>query len=587
MWLRVEFALALFAGIAAAQSWTHYGGDAAGTRYSALRQITPANVKQLKVAWTYHTHALETKTDLNEKAAFEATPILYEGTLYLSTPFDQVIALDPASGKERWKYDPMIDRALSYSEVTSRGVAASGGRIFIGTIDARLIALDARTGKPCADFGKAGAVDLTREVKLRDRGDYQVTSPPAIFDDLVIVGSSIGDNRAVEVERGIVRAFDARTGALRWTWNPSPWTAGNAWSAMSVDAQRGLVYVPTGSAAPDFYGGLRPGDDKWADSVVALDARTGKLVWGFQVVHHDLWDYDVASQPSLFDLNGAPAVAITTKMGQLFVLNRTTGKPIIPVEERPVPKSDVPGEEAWPTQPFSAADPMAPRELTVTDPACRAKIAAFRTGPMFTPPSIQGSVLFPGNIGGVNWGSAAVDPNRAVLVANTNRAATLVRLIPRDEYVSATTAARDNRISGEFGRQTGAPYAMYREVFLFTADHHPCNAPPWGAVTAMDLKTGKKLWDAGLPSPTLGGPMITAGGLVFTAATMDTYLRAFDIANGKEVWKTELPASAQATPMTYSVGGKQYVVICAGGHGKLGTKMGDAVVAFALDSASR
>lgn len=603
------------AGYSLDDGWTHYGADAGGSRYSPLKQITPANVQRLKVAWTYHTGALEPATDLNKKAAFEATPILVNGTLYLSTPFNQVIALDPATGVERWKYDPKIDRSRGYSEVTSRGVSAwtdsktHQTRIFFGTIDARLVALDASTGKLCRDFGAEGQIDLSRDVMLRDAGDYQVTSPPAVYGDLVITGSSIGDNRAVDVERGIVRGFDARTGQLRWTWDPAPWAAktaprtgaANAWSVLSVDAEHGLVYVPTGSASPDFYGGLRPGDNKNANSIVALNAKTGEVVWGFQVVHHDLWDYDVASQPSLFTWKGQPAVVVNTKMGFVFVLNRLTGKPLFPIEERAVPKSDVPGEEASQTQPFPATDALVPTQLHAADAWgindadlawCRERMNPLRADGMYTPPSLKGSLTFPGNVGGVNWGSAAVDLERGIMVANTNRVSTVLKLIPRDQLVGERTAASKNRMTGEFGRQTGAPYAVYREFLLAPGSRLPCNAPPWGTVTAMDLSTGKKIWETPLGSYVpganygalnLGGPMLTGGGLVFTAAVAEPVLRAFDVKTGKEIWKAELPASAQATPMTYSAGGKQYVLICAGGHGKLGSKMGDSVVAFALE----
>jgi quinoprotein glucose dehydrogenase len=610
----LSLALALCAP-AAAQDWPAYGNDPGGTRYSSLNQITRSNVSRLKIAWTYHTGALEPATRLNEKAAFEATPILVDGTLYLSTPYDQVIALDPATGAERWKYDPRIDRTHGYSEVTSRGVAAwrdsktGRRRIFIGAIDARLIALDAESGKPCADFGDQGQVDLTRDVMLLGRGNYQVTSPPAIAGDLVIVGSSIGDNRAASVERGIVRAYDARSGQLKWTWDPIPWSdrnsprtgAANAWSVLSVDAARDLVFIPTGSAAPDFYGGLRPGDNKWANSVVALRASTGKFVWGFQVVHHDLWDYDVASQPVLFTYQGKPAVAVTTKMGNLFVLDRETGKPLHEVTERNVPRSHVPGEEASPTQPFSSFPPLVPRTLSAADAWglnaeeqawCKERIASLHNEGMFTPPSLEGTLAFPGNVGGVNWGSAAVDSSRGILVANTDRLPFLLKLIPRDKLPDERTSARDNRLQGEFGVQAGTAYAVYREPLLSPRYRTPCNKPPWGTVTAIDLKSGKILWDVPLGSLdkdlppgslNLGGPILTAGGLVFTAAAKDPFLRAFDVDTGKEIWKAELPASAQATPMTYSVGGKQYVVICAGGHGKLQSKQGDAVVAFTLE----
>jgi quinoprotein glucose dehydrogenase len=609
--LRYLLVLAIFAG-ASAEDWPAYGNDPGGSRYSSLSQITRANVSHLRVAWTYHTGALEPATRLNEKAAFEATPIVLDGTLYLSTPYDQVIALDPATGAEHWKYDPQIDRARGYSEVTSRGVAVwkkgTQTRLFIGTIDARLIALDAQTGKPCADFGDKGAVDLTHDVMLLGRGDYQVTSPPAIAGDLVIVGSSIGDNRAASVERGIVRAYDARTGRLKWTWDPIPWSgrtsprtgAANAWSVLSVDSARDLVFIPTGSAAPDFYGGLRPGDNKWANSVVALRASTGKFVWGFQVVHHDLWDYDVASQPVLFTYQGKRAVAVTTKMGNLFVLDRETGKPLHEVTERHVPRSHVPGEEASPTQPFSSFPALVPQKLSPEDAFglnaeeqawCKERIASLANEGMFTPPSLDGTLAFPGNVGGVNWGSAAVDSSRGILIANTDRLPFLVKLIPRDKMVDERTAARNNRLQGEFGEQAGTRYGMYREPLLSPRYRVPCNKPPWGTVTAVDLKASKILWDVPLGkldkhlppgSLNLGGPIVTAGGLVFSAAGKDEFLHAFDLDTGQEIWKAELPASAQATPMTYSIGGKQFIAICAGGHGKLQSKQGDAVVAFTL-----
>jgi quinoprotein glucose dehydrogenase len=617
--------LLLFPMLAKAQSapdagWPNYGNDVGGTRYSPARQIDRGNVAQLRVAWTYRTGALPFDDDLDKKAAFEATPILVEGKLFLSTPYDHVIALNAVTGAKIWEFDPKLEHPYGFSEVTSRGVsawldsAAKPGnvcalRIFIGTLDARLIALDGATGKLCVDFGTAGEVDLTNEVKLRDPGDYQVTSAPAIYKDLVITGSSEGDNRAVTLERGIIRAFDVRTGKLRWTWDPiAPWAyqtsprtgAGNAWSTISVDAEQDLAFIPTGSASPDYYGGFRKGDNKWANSVVALRASTGEFVWGFQVVHHDLWDYDVASQPTLFAWkDGTPAIAITTKMGRVFVLNRLTGAPLLPVEERPVVKSDIPGEESWPTQPASTIS-LVPEKLSVEDAWgkddkekqwCADQIKAARSGDIFTPPSLQGTLVFPSNVGGVNWGSAAYDPQRHLLFVDTNRLPILVRVIPRAEFDAARKNATDSdRLHGEFARQTGAPYAMFRTPLLAPSGL-PCNTPPWGTVAAVDLFAGKKVWDVPLGgfipgmntgTITLGGPMVTAGGIVFTSAAMDGFLRAFDSETGKEIWKYQLPAGGQATPMTYSIGGKQYVVIAAGGHGKLGTKQGDYVIAFEL-----
>ena len=624
-WTCILSLLVLLPSLVTAQTvpdtgWATYGKDPGGTRYSPVRQIDRGNVAQLKVAWTYRTGALPYDEDLDKKAAFEATPILVDGKLFLSTPYDHVIALNAVSGVKIWEFDPKLEHPYGFSEVTSRGVsawrdpAAKAGRpcalrIFIGTLDARLIALDGETGKPCVDFGTNGEVDLTTEVKMRDPGDYQVTSAPAIYKDLVITGSSEGDNRAVTLERGIVRGFDVRSGELRWTWDPiAPWAyqntprtgAGNAWSTLSVDAPRDLVFIPTGSASPDYYGGFRKGDNKWANSVVALRASTGEFVWGFQVVHHDLWDYDVASQPALFAWkDGTPAIAITTKMGRVFVLNRLTGVPLLPVEERPVPKSEIPGEESWPTQPASTIS-LVPEKLSVEDAWgkddkekewCGEQIKAARSGDIFIPPSLQGTLVFPSNVGGVNWGSAAYDPQRHLLFVDTNRLPMFVKLIPRAELDAARKNATDSdRLHGEFARQTGAPYAMFRTPLL-SPSGLPCNPPPWGTVAAVDLFEGKKVWDVPLGSfipgmntgtITLGGPMVTAGGIVFTAAAMDNYLRAFDSETGKEIWKYQLPAGGQATPMTYSIGGKQYLVIAAGGHGKLGTKQGDYVIAFSL-----
>jgi quinoprotein glucose dehydrogenase len=619
----IALALLFAASLPAADDngWSAYGHDPGGTRYSQLKQVTRANVAKLKVAWTYHTGALQPETRLNEKAAFEATPILVNGALYLSTPYNQVIALDPATGAEKWKFDPQVSRTHGYSEVTSRGVAAwtdrSGAkdapchlRIFEGTIDARLLAIDGQTGKLCADFGDAGQVDLTQGVDFRKsyRGDYEVTSAPTVVGDVVITGSSIGDNSAVSTERGVVRGYETRTGKLLWTWDPIPWAdrqkvrtgAANAWSTIAADEKRGLVFIPTGSASPDYYGGERPGDNRWANSVVALKASTGEFVWGFQVVHHDLWDFDVASEPTLIQFRGKAAVAVTTKIGNVFVLDRETGKPLVTVEERAVPKSDIPGEDAAPSQPIPAWSAMVPQKLTAADawgPTpemrkwCQEKIESYRNDGLFTPPTLKGTISFPGNIGGVNWGSAAWDPVRNILIANTNRVAAVAKLIPREDLAAARQKPDEMAWGGEFAPQRGTPYGMHRD-WLISPSKMPCNPPPWGALVAFDLQTGKLRWEAPLGSMdpgappgsiSFGGPMATAGGLIFTAAALDPHLHAFDADTGKEVWTVELPASAQSTPMTYQWQAKQYIVICAGGHGKMKSKMGDSVVAFRLE----
>jgi quinoprotein glucose dehydrogenase len=614
----------------AASDWPYYGGDAGGGRYSPLTEIDRSNVAQLTLAWEYHTGDVSDGSEGRRKSQFETTPIVVEGTMYLSTPFGRVVALDPETGREKWSFDPKIDLHTGYSEgLVSRGVSLwtdsgkTGGdacrqRIFLATVEAGLFALDAATGHRCADFGPGGQIDLTRGVaNITRRGEYEETSAPATVGDLVIVGSSIADNDRVDSPSGQVRAFDARTGNLRWSWNPlpdsiAPTGAGNVWSTISVDQSRGLVFVPTTSPSPDYYGGKRPGDNRWADSVVALSAQTGELVWGFQLVHHDLWDYDTAAQPVLANLrrNGAetPVVIAGNKTGNLFVLERETGRPVFPVEERPVHGSEAEGEQAWPTQPFPSAPPaLVPQHLTSDDAwgptpedrnACHAKMEKLGPAAIFTPPSVQGIIAFPSNIGGMNWSSGAFDPDRQVFVTNVNNIPIEVHLIPRDRYQEVETTAKEGRFRAEVSPQHGTPYGMSREL-LRSPSGMPCNPPPWGSLVAVDVATGTIHWNVALGTTAdllsnltpairgtanLGGPIVTAGGLVFIAAAMDDYLRAFDIDTGAEMWKGRLPAGGQAMPMTYRLrpDGKQFVVIAAGGHGKLGTKLGDSLVAFAL-----
>ena len=614
--------------------WPSYGNDAGGSRYSPLTQIDRQNVARLRVAWTYRTGETIGEPRPYAHYAFEATPIMVEGTLFFSTPYNRVIALDAETGQERWAWDAKIDRARRLAIVTSRGVStwldagarpdsACRRRIYIGTVDARLVALDAATGAPCADFGRSGQIDLTEGIRVSDASCcYQVTSPPAVVNGLVVVGSSIGDNRAADLERGVVRAYDARSGALRRSWDPIPtreldparatWAgdswrrtgAANVWSVMSVDAERSLLFLPTSSPSPDFYGGERLGANVYANSVVALRAATGEVVWHFQVVHHDLWDYDVPAQPVLVtmpvDGKLVPAVLVATKMGHVFVLHRETGKPLLPVEERAVPKSTVPGEEASPTQPFPIRPrPLVPAGLSADDAwgltsadreACRARIARLRYDGIFTPPGLEGTIIFPGYIGGTNWGGVSYDPARDLLVAPTNRLAFVVTLVPRERFQQERAgSARPGR---EFAAQRGTPYGMHREA-LTSPSGMPCNPPPWGALTAVDLATGDVRWEVPLGtslelpsipgSVNLGGALTTASGLVFIGAARDAKLRAFDVETGSVLWSGELPASAQATPMTYRApSGRQLVVIAAGGHTALRTKLGDYVVAFAL-----
>lgn len=621
-----------------AAGWAAYGADAGGLRYSPATQLRPGNVGRLEVAWHVHTGDLGVDPPPPPHMAFEATPVLVDGRLVLPTPLGRVLALDPETGAELWRFSATFP-GREYSEFTSRGVAAwrdpaadpgtpCRRRIFAATVASRLFALDAATGHPCADFGAGGEVDLRAGVGGRRPGDTTVSSPPAVVGDLVVVGSAIADNDRVDAPRGVVRAYDARSGALRWSWDPIPrsdrdpayaaWSAdgarvtgaANAWAPLSVDAERGLLFVPTSSPSPDYYGGRRPGANPYANSVVALRAATGEVVWHFQVVHHDLWDYDVPAQPTLATVRGSgeeiPVVLQATKMGHLFVLHRETGEPVFPVEERPVPASDVPGERAWPTQPFPVVTPPLAAHALRPDDAwgltpwdrsrCRERIASLRNEGIFTPPSLEGTLLFPGYAGGTNWGGVAVDPVRRIVVANATNLAFQVRLIPRDDFERERAAGGDSM--REFAPQQGTPYGLVRGPVLSPLSL-PCNPPPWGVLSAVSLDTGELLWqrplgtvpdrvplpvpiDFGLPN--LGGPIATAGGVVFVGAAMDDTLRAFDIRTGEELWKDRLPSGANATPMTYRLadGDRQYVVIAAGGHGKLGTRRGDSVVAYAL-----
>ena len=618
--------------------WGSYGGDPGGNRHSPLTQITRQNVEQLEIAWTYRTGELGAGFARADTLTFEATPILVRDSLYLSTATDIVIALDPATGVQRWRYDPRIDRTRRYSEATSRGVSSwidpmadpttpCAHRIVVGTLDARLIALDGRTGRPCRDFGNGGKVDLNPGLRAGSAGSYLVTSPPAIYRNIVIVGSAVGDNGAVEMPRGIVRAFDVRTGKQLWAWDPIPtsadeaarrgWQAqsaqrtgaANAWSVLSVDAGRGLVFVPTGSASPDYFGGERTGDNNYANSLVALHADTGEVAWHRQLVHHDVWDYDVPAQPMLIDIDrdnkSIPAVVQATKTGMLFVFDRETGESVFEVVERPVPQSDVRGEATAPTQPFPATPPLVSHAAVTPHDAwgltfydrgkCRDLISQYRSEGIFTPPSLQGTIESPGYAGGVNWGSTAFDSERQLVIAAVNHIPMVVTLVPRDKFDEARRS--DTWRDSDFSPQAGTPYGVRREV-LASPFGLPCTAPPWGTLAAVDLRRNAIRWQVMLgstrdmtpwfvPAPTLGmpnmgGPMITDGGLVFIGAATDNYLRAFDVETGREMWKGRLPAGGQATPMSYEANGRQFVLIAAGGHGKLGTKRGDYVVAFAL-----
>jgi quinoprotein glucose dehydrogenase len=612
---------------AADAGWPYYGADQGGQRWSPAAQITPANVRALKVAWTYSTGVAAGPGAQNHDFAFEDTPILAEGLLYVCASFNEVSAIDPGTGRQIWRFDPKVDPNVRYpNSYNCRGVAfwrdaaalagaPCAARIFMNTNDRRLIALDAATGQVCQGFGQGGVADVAAGVTLARPGQMQITSPPVVAKGVVVVGSSIDDNQRVREVSGAVRAYDAVTGALRWSFDPLAGakpaiTAGaaNVWAPMSVDEAAGLIFLPTTSPSPDFWGGLRPGDDGNADSVVALKIETGAVAWAFKTVHHDVWDYDNPAQPTLgvvtYQGVTRPAVLQPTKQGLLFTLDRETGKPLIPVVERPVPQGGAPGEVLSPTQPFPIAPaPLAPSRIKSDDAygitpwerdACRKQIAGARAEGLYTPPSLQGTLVYPFTGGGTNWGGIAFDATRDVVYVNTSSALHLVKLIPAAR-VKATRAAAPGV---EVSQQEGAPYGMSRQVVLSPLGL-PCNPPPWGLLHAIDMRDGHELWSVPLGttqdrapfsqfllphvgSPNFGGPIVTGGGLVFIGATLDNYLRAFDAGSGKELWRGRLSGGGQATPMTYVWRGRQYVVIAAGGHAKSDTRRGDQLVAFAL-----
>ena len=626
-----------------AGEWKAYGGSDRGDRYSTADLITPDNVGKLKKAWEYHTGDLSGEGDPGE-ITYQVTPLKVGDNLFICTPHSIAIAVDADSGEERWRFDPSINRdAEYYQHMTCRGlafhdanaygpaatapsdqpVARCARRLFLPTNDGTLVALDVEDGKPCEDFGNAGVVDLKAGLGEDALGVYLPTSPPVVTEKLVIVGGSITDNGAVDSPGGVIRAYDVSSGELVWNFDPGnpdatePLPPGetyvrstpNSWAIATADESLGLVYIPTGNQTPDQWAQPRtPESERFTDTLVALDLATGQVRWEFQTVHHDLWDRDLPSQPTLVDIEGpqgqVPAIIQPTKRGDLYILDRRTGEPIVPVEEMPVPQGTDYGEFTAPTQPASAVsyapqEPLRERDMWGGTPLdqmmCRIQFRKLRYEGDFTPPSEQGSLIYPGNVGTFNWPSVAVDPSRQLLFGAPNYLAFISTMVKRSEVDP------DERTGGgETGLQPnlGAPYMVRLEPFMSVIGL-PCQTPPWGFVTALDLRSMKKVWmhkngtsrdsaPLGIPfpvgTPALGGPIVTAGGVAFMSGTLDYYLRAYDLQNGKELWKGRLPAGGQATPMTYvsEKTGKQYVVQMAGGHGSFGTKLGDSLIAWTL-----
>ncbi len=625
--------------------WPYTEGAPGGGRFSPLADITRENVASLRVAWRYQHGdfwAGRFPLRVNRGTAGESTPIVVDGRLFVTTPANRVIALDPESGRELWTFDPKLERGRTYANMwINRGVAywrdpaASGAcaaRVFLATLDARLIALDTATGKPCADFGARGTVDLLAGIApVYDEWEFNATSPGAVIGDVIVIGSSIADTLRPDSPPGDVRGFDVRTGAQRWTFHTIPhagepgfetWETGtrlagaaNVWSTITADLERGLVFLPVSTPSPDFYGGDRPGANLYTDSVVALEAKTGARRWHFQTVHHDLWDYDLAAPPVLVTLQRdgkrVDAVAQATKQGFVFVLDRETGAPLFPVEEKPAPPSDLPGERTWPTQPIpTAPPPLVPQqvsegELYAPTPehlaACKKRLAGLRNDGLFTPPSARGSVVYPFTAGGANWSGAAWDPARQLLFVPVNN---LVHVVKLDEVADrATGGGRGvkplrgvtfrNALWLLTGRGTGERYRLHplSGRTLLAVDGTPCNKPPWGMLVGVDLARGTIAWTAANSArdgdPAMGsyGPALaTASGLVFHGGTKLPVLRVHDAATGERIATFDLPAGLHAGPISYklSPGGKQFLVVAPGGHIGVDSPLGGYVIAYTL-----
>lgn len=620
--------------------WDEATGSKSGGQFSPLTQIDKGNVNRLKVAWTWSSNdgvfgqnSGSGTSNIHSSATVEATPIITDGKLITCTPNHRVVAIDPFTGKELWNYDPAMNPEVpshvcrgvtQWSEVHPQPGQACQRRILFTSGDGRLIAIDPANGQPCSDFGDRGVVDMKQNLGTVGAKDYYQTSPPLVFKNLVVTGSGFRGIFRKNMPSGVIRAWDIRTGKLVWAFDMvgpdmKPVTAEDAasgkeftrgtpkvWSFMSADLENGLIYLPTGNAPSDHFKGPPRGIDTYGSAVVALDAANGKVAWSFQAVHHDLWDYDTPAQPVLYEHDGKiPALAMSTKMGHLFLLNRLTGKPIFAVEERPVPKSDVPGEWTSPTQPFpTLPKPLSPSKTTADElsrlpyfsAGCKETFEGLRNEGIFTPPSLNGSLIRPGIAGGMNWGSGSINPYTNTFVTTLFDMPFVIKLNPRTDDKRAED---DHTLNWVDVPQYETPYKAHR-MPLLSKRMVPCFKPPWGSIVAIDLNSGQEKWRKPLGSlrnyvplvgrfmkvgvPVIGGTLQTASGITFVGASADRTLRAFDSETGKALWSTELPFSAHATPMTYRLtkSGKQYLVVSTGGSKATGEKTGNTMVAFSL-----
>lgn len=612
-------------------------GQQMGSRYSTLQQINRDNVAELELAWEYRTGALPAGDLSGKFISFQDQPSLIEGNLVVCSTTRQVIALDPTTGEERWSFDPGNEPLNSqkcrgvthWVDAQAEEGTSCQSRIFIAASDNRLLAIDARNGQACSDFGNNGEVVVPTSIPEIFAGEVLPNSRPGLVNDVLVVGGMVADNQRQNAPSGRVMAYHARTGEFLWEFDPVPrdpdspamatWKdgsegfgGGNVWTLMAADDELDMVYLPTSAPSGDFYGGDRPGDNLYTSSVVALRGSTGEVVWHYQLVRHDVFDYDLPAQPILIDYphegKMVPALVQNTKMGLVFIFNRETGEPLIPIVERQVSQTGVvPGEVLSPVQPFPEGMPsLAPQSFSPDNAwgftfidrwLCRRQIEELNYGSIYTPPSEQGTVFQPAAGGGPNWGGGAYDPESNIMIVPSNRVPMVVTLIPQPEGGSDEDASEMEMHGMSFTFPMKDADYMYRVEPLLSPLGAPCSEPPWAALTALDLVKREILWEVplgdlrklapvpvkwALGTPGAGGALVTAGGLAFIGYTLDDLFRAFDLKTGEVLWEAELPAAGIAVPVTYEVDGEQYVVIAAGGHTMYGSTMGDSMMAYKL-----